>query len=529
LKKELNISISPKAAADEILLKTEVSRILSVPETEITTVRIIRRSVDARSRNIKLNLGVEVFIGEEPESNRDFQFDYKNVESAQPVIIVGAGPAGLFAALKFIELGLKPLIFERGKDVSARKRDIAAIHRNEQLNPDSNYGFGEGGAGTFSDGKLYTRSKKRGDVTKILQVFYSHGAQEDILIDAHPHIGTNLLPRIIKSIREFIIQAGGEVHFDSKVVDFIVENDSLTGIKLANGNTHKAKAVVLATGHSARDIYYLLREKGIHLEAKNFAVGIRVEHPQALIDSIQYHRNNRGIYLPPATYSLVEQINDRGVYSFCMCPGGTVVPAATSDNQMVVNGMSPTLRGGEFANSGIVVEVQTDDLKQYGKFREFAGLKFQEEMERKAFEMADRTMFAPAQRLSDFVEGRKSGSLPATSYHPGLKESELNKWLPSFIGSRLQQGFLQMGRKARGFITDQAVVIGVETRTSSPIRIPRDPDSFEHVKIRRLFPCGEGAGYAGGIVSSAIDGERCAEKVAIALGVLPDVEIPKGL
>jgi uncharacterized protein len=526
LKKEINISISPKAAEDEALLKTEVSRILSVPETDINSVRVVRRSVDARGRNIKMNLGVEVFIGEAPDLNRSFQFDYKNVVSSEPVIIVGAGPAGLFAALKLIELGLKPILFERGKDVSARKRDIAAIHRNEPVNPDSNYGFGEGGAGTFSDGKLYTRSKKRGDVTKILQVLFMHGAQEDILVDAHPHIGTNLLPRVIKSIREFIIQAGGEIHFESRVVDFLINDDSVVGIKLASGNIQKAKAVILATGHSARDIYYLLREKGIHLEAKNFAVGVRVEHPQELIDSIQYKRNNRGMYLPPAIYSFAEQVNGRGVYSFCMCPGGTVVPSATSDNEMVVNGMSSSSRGGQFANSGIVVEVQTEDLKQYSKYREFAGLKFQEDMERKAFEMADRSMFAPAQRLTDFIEGRKSNSLPSTSYHPGLKESDLHRWLPAFIGPRLQQGFAQMGRKAKGFVSDQAVIMGVETRTSSPIRVPRDVDTFEHVKVKRLFPCGEGAGYAGGIVSSAIDGERCAEKVAIALGVLSSVEIP---
>lgn len=525
MKKDVNISLSPEDAANDEIVRKRLAQTLSVDSTEITAFYITRRSVDARGRNLKMNLGVQVYVGEEPSVEAPLNYNYQNVQDRPSVIIVGAGPAGLFAAMRLIEFGLRPVIFERGKDVASRKHDIAAIHRNEGVNPNSNYGFGEGGAGTFSDGKLFTRSKKRGNTTRILQLLHEHGAKPEILIDAHPHIGTNVLPRIVKNIREMIINAGGEVNFNSKVSDLLISGDKVEGVVLENGRVEKAAALILATGHSARDIYNLLQQKNIALEAKNFAVGVRVEHRQSLIDSIQYHQNDRGIYLPPASYSFVEQVKERGVYSFCMCPGGSIVPAATAVGELVVNGMSPSMRNGKFANSGLVVEVRLEDLKQYQKYGAFTGLKFQEELEQKAFEMADRSMLAPAQRLTDFIEGRKSNTLPETSYHPGLSNSELHKWLPSFVAQRLRAGLRQMGNKARGFVNDEASVIGVESRTSSPVRIPRNPDTLAHIELSNLFPCGEGAGYAGGIVSSAIDGERCAEMVAVLMGACSYDEI----
>lgn len=513
MKKEVNICLSPKAAASNEICKAELAKVIGVSPDDITKFTILRRSIDARGRNIKINLGAQVYVNEIPEPEESIAFDYQNVSSKPEVLIVGAGPAGLFAALRLIELGYKPIIIERGKDVSGRKADIAAIHRNEGVNPDSNYGYGEGGAGTFSDGKLYTRSKKRGDTSKILKVLFYHGAQADILIDAHPHIGTNVLPRVITNIRKTILDAGGEIHFNQRVNDFIVENGQVKGLVTHTSDTFKAKAVILATGHSARDIYQLLRNRGIHLEAKNFAVGVRVEHPQQLIDKIQYHGAHRGDYLPAATYSFVEQVNGRGVYSFCMCPGGVIVPAATSANEQVVNGMSPSHRGGLFANSGIVVEVHNEDLRKYSQHREMAGLKFQEDLEKQCYKIAGNSQLAPSQRLADFVKGKYSATLPATSYRPGIESSDLHAWMPSFIAERLQAGFKRFDTKARGFLTNDAIVLGVETRTSSPVRIPRDPETFEHVKMKGIFPCGEGAGYAGGIVSSAVDGEKCAEKV----------------
>ena len=509
--------MSPREAQHTDELKTVVAKNLNIDAAEITHLNVLRRSVDARGRKVRMNVGVEVFIDQTPEETHKIEFEYQNVSHCPEVVIVGAGPAGLFAALRLIELGLKPVIVERGKSVSERKADIAAIHRNEGLNPDSNYGYGEGGAGTFSDGKLYTRSKKRGNVRKVLEVFFFHGAQPEILIDSHPHIGTNVLPRVIKQIRETIINAGGEVHFKRRVNGFIIQNGRVNGVKTVSGETFKGKAVILATGHSARDIYNLLRENGIHLEAKNFAVGVRVEHPQELIDSIQYHRKHRGQYLPPATYSFTEQVAGRGVYSFCMCPGGVIVPAATAENQLVVNGMSPSHRGGRFANSGIVVEVHTEDLKQYAHLREMAGLKFQEDIEAKCFKMAGNSQIAPAQGLHDFVSSKISGSLPETSYRPGIVSSDIHNWIPRFIGERLQSGFMQMDRKAKGFLSNEAIIVGVESRTSSPVRIPRNEETFEHVKMKGLFPCGEGSGYSGGIVSSAVDGESCAEKIAAQL------------
>jgi uncharacterized protein len=515
--KLININVLPWQASDEELIRKEISVIFTISQENINALRIIRRSIDARGKNIKINLGIEVFIDEFPPEKNSLNFEYESVPNNTEVIIVGAGPAGLFAALRLIELGFKPVIIERGKDVSSRKRDIAAIHQNKGVNSDSNYGFGEGGAGTFSDGKLYTRSKKKGDITRILEILNFHGAQDEILIDAHPHIGTNVLPGVIIKIRQTIIDCGGEIHYNSRVTDFLISGNTVLGITLQNGISITAKAVILATGHSARDIYSLLRSRGIHLEAKNFAVGVRVEHPQQLIDSIQYSRSQRGKYLPAASYSFTEQVNGRGVYSFCMCPGGMIVPTATADDQLVVNGMSPSGRNGQFANSGIVVEVRIEDLIHYSRYREFAGLKFQEDLERKCFQMAGYSQIAPAQRLTDFLSRIHSNTLPQTSYHPGLISSDMHQWLSPIIKERLQTGFLQMGRKAKGFVTNEAIIVGVESRTSSPVRIPRNEDTFEHVKFHKLFPCGEGAGYAGGIVSSAIDGERCAEKVAKVL------------
>jgi uncharacterized FAD-dependent dehydrogenase len=515
--KLFNINITPRQASDENLIKVEIANQLRIDLEEIFTFRIVRRSIDARGREIKFNLGIEVFISEFPKDQPEICFDYKNVSTKPEVIIVGAGPSGLFAALRLIELGFKPIIFERGKDVNSRKRDIAAIHRNEGVNPDSNYGFGEGGAGTFSDGKLYTRSKKKGDINKILEVLHFHGAQNEILYEAHPHIGTNVLPDVIKRIRKSIVDSGGEIHFNSRVTGLVKSGYTVNGITLLNGTTFLAKAVILATGHSARDIYLMLRDNGIQIEAKNFAVGVRVEHPQELIDTIQYKRSFRGDYLPAASYSFTEQVNCRGVYSFCMCPGGMIVPASTANGELVLNGMSPSGRGGKFANSGIVVEIRIEDLIQYSRYGELAGLKFQEDIEMNSFKMGGSTQIAPAQRLTDFLRGIHSNSLPETSYHPGVASSDLNHWLPPFVSDRLRLGFEQIGKKARGFITNEALVLGIESRTSSPVRIPRNEDSFEHIKFHKLFPCGEGAGYSGGIVSSAIDGERCAEKVALIM------------
>lgn len=513
MRKIVSIEILPQQINDEKLICSVLQARFGFSREEISGFRIIRKSVDARGKAIKFNLGVEVFLNESLPTELVCHVEYPFVGNETEVLIVGAGPAGLFAALKLIGLGFKPVVLERGKDVSRRKRDIAALHRNERVDPDSNYGFGEGGAGTFSDGKLYTRSKKRGDNSTVLEALYLHGAPKEILTDAHPHIGTNILPRVIGNIRKTILESGGEILFDHRVVDFIVEFDEVKGVVFSNGSKRTAKAVILATGHSAREIYYALHYKGIRLEAKNFAVGVRVEHPQNLIDTIQYKLPSRGEFLPPASYSFVEQVEKRGVYSFCMCPGGMIVPAVTAANEMVVNGMSPSERNGKFANSGFVVEIRKEDLSKYQRFHELAGLKFQEEIEQLAFKMANESMFAPAQRMVDFVSGKASSSLPATSYHPGLLSSDLHRWLPSFIGKRLQEGFVATNKKAKGFLSNDALLVGLESRTSSPIRIPRDEQTFEHVSVKGLFPCGEGAGYAGGIVSSAIDGERCAEKV----------------
>lgn len=514
---DLNLSLSPKEASASSYYIAEVAKKLHVRVDEISHIVERRRSIDARQRNIKINLSVRVYVGEEPKEERE-TYNYPDVSTAPEIIVVGSGPAGLFAALRLIENGYRPIVLERGKDVRERKKDVAQIYRQHLVNPDSNYGFGEGGAGTYSDGKLYTRSKKRGNSLKILEVLVQFGANPDILIDAHPHVGTDKLPRVIENIRKQIISSGGEVHFNSRVEDLLLEGKKCRGVKMANGEVLKARAVILATGHSARDVYEMLQRNEVELEDKSFAVGVRIEHPQALIDSIQYKREERGPYLPAAAYSFVEQVEGRGVYSFCMCPGGFIVPASTSPGEMVVNGMSPSLRNSPFANSGFVVEVRMEDLKKYEKYQEFAGLEFQREIERHCFQLNDGTQFAPAQRISDFVSGKPSSSLPESSFRPGLVSRNLHQELPQAVAEKLQQGIVQINKKSKGFNTAEGIVAAVESRTSSPIRIPRDADTLCHIQIKGLYPCGEGAGYAGGIVSSAIDGERSADAIKNLLG-----------
>jgi len=511
---EIDIVLSPKEASDECFYKPILANKLNVKPGRIKGIKILRKSIDARRRNIKVNLRFKIAIDEKMTSSEGSDFVYENCENSRKVLVVGAGPAGLFAALRLIELGFCPIVLERGKSVADRKKDLGELHRSRQIDPESNYSFGEGGAGTFSDGKLYTRSKKRGNLKKILNVLHFHGAQDDILFDAHPHIGTDVLPKVIVNIRKSIIKAGGEVHFSKKVVDYILDGKNIIGVKVESGDTLMASAVILATGHSARDVYRKLDESGIDIEAKSFAMGVRIEHPQELIDQIQYHNpNGRGKYLPAASYSFVHQVKERGVYSFCMCPGGVIVPAATGEKQQVVNGMSSSNRNTAFANSGMAVEIRTEDLKKYSEYGNLAGLKFQEDLEEQAFLEGGENLTAPAQRMVDFVENKKSDSLPKTSYHPGVVSSEMHKWLPEHIRYRLQEGFKAFGKKSNGYLTNKAVILGVESRTSSPVRIPRDRESLQHISIEGLFPCGEGAGYAGGIVSAAIDGEQCANAV----------------
>lgn len=515
MQKQLQLILTPKEATTISENKALIAQKLNIDSDTITHVKVERKSIDARKRNVKINVYLTVFIDEIPVFENS-KIEYPDVTDKKSVIIVGAGPAGLFSALRLIELGYKPIILERGKTVSERKRDLAKINREHLVDPDSNYAFGEGGAGTFSDGKLYTRSKKRGNTSKILDVLIQHGADKDILVDTHPHIGTNKLPQIIQNIRETILRSGGEIHFQHKVTDFIVDKNTITGV-VAKDIVFESPAVILATGHSARDVYRLLDTKNIALEAKDFAMGVRVEHPQALIDSIQYHCEIRDEYLPAATYSLVSQVNNRGVYSFCMCPGGFIVPAATNPKEIVVNGMSPSKRNSKFANSGMVVQITSEDLKDYADYGILAGLKFQEELEQLAFINGGEGQVAPAQRLADFVKGRLSKTLPETSYHPGIISSPLHFWLPEGIAKRLQEGFKIFDQKMRGYLTNDAIVIGVESRTSSPVRIPRDKTSLKHVSITNLYPAGEGAGYAGGIVSAAVDGERIADEIAKSL------------
>lgn len=480
----------------------------------------LQRSIDARNRNVVVRVKAEV-VPRGKEVVRVFSRDYPDVSKKQEVIVVGAGPAGLFAALRLIEMGLRPVMLERGKDVQSRRRDLAAINKEHIVNPESNYCFGEGGAGTYSDGKLYTRSKKRGDVNKVLHTLVAHGATEEILFDAHPHIGTNKLPVLVTALRQSILEAGGTILFDARVVDILLSPGRVNGVILADGTQVRAAAVVLATGHSARDIFELLHRRSIAMEAKSFALGVRIEHEQRLIDRIQYHcAVDRGPFLPASSYAAVHQANtggrQRGVFSFCMCPGGFIVPAATAPGEVVVNGMSPSRRDSRFANSGIVVAVDEADFPDNRK-SPLAGMWFQAEIERLACSIAGGTQASPAQRMVDFVEGRISATLPATSYQPGIVSSDLGEVLPSFIHDSLRQGLRAFGSKMKGYYTNDAVLLGVESRTSSPVRIPRDPDSLEHIQVKGLFPCGEGAGYAGGIVSAAMDGERCAEAVAAAM------------
>ena len=511
---ELQLRVAPEIAYKELRLLGYVSTKLHIDTNSIKKVQIVKRSIDARQRNVVINLSVKVYINEYPKSELLIEpINYQNVLNETQVIVVGAGPAGLFAALRLIELGLRPIVFERGKDVDSRRKDMARIARENIVDPDSNYCFGEGGAGAYSDGKLYTRSKKRGSVEKILSVFHQHGASQDILIDAHPHIGTDKLPNVIKAMRNTIIQCGGEVHFSTKVTDLLLKNDKIIGVECQDGRSFNGP-VILATGHSARDVYNLLKERNITIESKGLAIGVRLEHPQHLIDCIQYHsKNGRGKYLPAAEYSMLTRVDGRAVYSFCMCPGGFIIPAASGQNQLVVNGMSPSNRGTKWANSGMVVEIHPEDIPEYDQYGALKMMKFQEDIERKFFENSNNTQNAPAQRMIDFVESRDSKSLPPTSYAPGIHCARIDKLLPHNIAKRLQQGFKDFGRKSKGFLTNEAVIIGDETRTSSPIRIPRNKEDLMHININGLFPCGEGAGYAGGIVSAAIDGERCADAV----------------
>jgi uncharacterized protein len=519
--KLVQINLSPAAAADDTQIKKIAASLAGVNVSEKVSVRIIKRSVDARKKNIRINLSVEVIAGEESQLQKISPFLPKDVSGSREVIIVGAGPAGLFAALRLIELGLRPVILERGRDVSSRKKDIARISREHVVDPESNYCFGEGGAGTYSDGKLYTRSKKRGDNTRVLELLCLHGANENILYEAHPHLGTDKLPRIISGIRQSILDAGGIFMLEKKVTDFIIDGDSIKGVIAGDNEKILSDLVILATGHSARDIYELLQKHKIDLEIKSFAVGVRVEHPQELIDKLQYHGNPRGEFLPAASYSMAKQIEGRGVYSFCMCPGGFIVPSATSQEEVVVNGMSPSGRNSPYANSGIVVEIKPEDLIKYGNFKELAGLEFQKELEREAWKNGGHTQRAPAQRLADFVSGVTSESLPKVSYFPGVASSPLHNWLPKSIGRRLREGLKQFGSLMKGYLTNEAVILGVESRTSSTVRIPRDTESMQHLRISGLYPCGEGSGYAGGIVSSAVDGMRAAEAIALKLKSKP--------
>ncbi|NNE01854.1 MAG: FAD-binding protein [Eudoraea sp.] len=515
--KNIQVRVSLKEEGQEGILMLKAAQFLGIPETDFT-LKVLRKSIDARKQTIYFNYKLAVYSkGETPESST-YSFDYNDVSKAKPIHIIGFGPAGMWAALRCLELGYKPIVLERGKNVQQRRRDIKAINRDHIVHEDSNYCFGEGGAGTYSDGKLYTRSLKRGDVRRIFESLVHHGATEQILIDAHPHIGTNKLPKIVQNIRETILRFGGEVHFETKVTDLIIARNQLNAIVLQNGNEMQVSRVILATGHSARDIFYLLHKKDIALKAKSFAMGVRVEHPQHIIDAIQYHcKGTRNELLPPAAYSLVHQVKNRGVYSFCMCPGGFIVPAATAPGEVVVNGMSPSKRNNLYANSGIVVEINVEeDLPKYEKYGVLKGLEYQKNLERLAFTAGGRTQTAPAQRLTDFVEGTLSPDLNSTSYQPGLKSAPLHSLLPKLIGSRLRTGFAAFGKKMNGYYTAEANIVGVESRTSSPVNIPRN-EQLEHPQINGLFPCGEGGGYAGGIVSAAMDGERCAEAAVAGL------------
>jgi len=557
---EHQIRVLPEQAVNEQSIKLFISKDKGIDARTIKAIRVLKRSIDARQRTIFVNLKVRLYINELPQDEEFVRTKYNNVEGKPQVIVVGAGPGGLFAALRLIELGLRPIVVERGKNVRDRKVDIAKISREHKVDPESNYSFGEGGAGAYSDGKLYTRSKKRGNVDKILNVFCQHGASTSILVDAHPHIGTDKLPRVIENMRNTILECGGEVHFETRMDALIIEKNQVVGIETNTGKTFRGP-VILATGHSARDVYRWLHANGVTLEAKGIAVGVRLEHPSHLIDQIQYHnRNGRGKYLPAAEYSFVTQVDGRGVYSFCMCPGGFVVPAASGPHQIVVNGMSPSNRGGKWSNSGMVVELRPEDLMNdelssfvcqnsviqseaknlgnikvdateilppFGRLNDnkeesihpLAMMHLQEALEASCWQQGNMRQTAPSQRMVDFTRKKLSYDLPASSYSPGLVSSPLHFWMPNFISDRLNKGFQQFGRTSHGFLTNEAVMIGMETRTSAPVRIVRDNETLQHVTISGLFPCGEGAGYAGGIVSAGVDGERCAEAVANYLNI----------
>lgn len=535
MQKIVSLKLLPSEARNEQLVKQYLSKVESVKLTAVSGYTILKSSIDARGKQAWVNLSVQAFINEPYQIRSLMSFHFNDVSKAQKkVIIIGAGPAGLFAALKLVEAGIKPVLLERGKEVRARRRDLAALNKEGEVNPESNYCFGEGGAGTYSDGKLYTRSSKRGDVNRILNLFVHFGAEEKILYESHPHIGTNKLPTIITAIREQLIRCGAEVLFEKKVVGFITKDDEVKGVRTADGNMFEANAFILATGHSARDIFQLLYANKIYIESKPFALGVRVEHPQSLIDSSQYHCDSRGEYLPPASYNLVQQVNGKGVFSFCMCPGGIIAPAATNPGELVVNGWSPSKRNNPYANSGIVVTVEKEDAKKY--FEKSVGeqgrklkpirnsdnnplllMEFQQDVERKAFLAGGGKLVAPAQRLTDFTENKISPSLPPCSYLPGIHSTGLKDVLPPFIHQSLQQAFKEFGKKLKGYLTNDAVVVATESRTSSPVRIPRDATSLQHPQLKNLYPCGEGAGYAGGIVSAAMDGERVVDQLILVL------------
>ncbi len=511
----IQLSVLPEIAANIELLRELLEEELNASTFEF---KILKRSIDARRKPVTINLKVEVYLDGESIPETVVEKKYQDVKDAKSVLVVGFGPAGMFAALKLIELGLKPIILERGKDVRSRRRDLAAINKEHIVNPESNYCFGEGGAGTYSDGKLYTRSKKRGDVNAILATLVAHGASADIMVDAHPHIGTNKLPKVVTEMRETILKYGGEIMFDTKLTDILIKDNQVKGVVTQNGDEILSNNLILATGHSARDIFHLLNDKGIAIESKPFALGIRVEHPQDLIDTIQYHSKKKSDFLPPASYKLVQQVKQRGVFSFCMCPGGIIAPCATAPGEIVTNGWSPSKRNNPYANSGIVVTVEEEDLEPFKKYGALAGLELQKSIEKKAYDIAGNKdnsgQFAPAQRLADYIKGKVSTDLPDCSYTPGVVSAPVHEILPKEITRRLQEGFTMFGHKMKGYLHPDAIVVGVESRTSSPVKIPRNRETYQHPDIKGLFPCGEGAGYAGGIVSAAIDGEKCAEAIA---------------
>jgi len=517
--KIISISLSPAEAADERSIKKSIAAELALSAKRITGYNIQKRSIDARSRQAKVILQLEVFIDQQVQQPWAFNPQLRDVSHAPHVVIVGAGPAGLFAALRLINLGIKPIVIERGKDVRSRRRDLAVMNKEGIVNPESNYCFGEGGAGTYSDGKLYTRSTKRGNVQRILQLFHHFGAEENILYEAHPHIGTNKLPQIITAIREQIIACGAEVHFNKKLTDIVLDRDNIIAIKTADGDTIACTSIILATGHSARDVFSLLHAKNILVEAKPFALGVRIEHPQQLIDQAQYHCTVRDAYLPPASYSLVSQEQGRGVFSFCMCPGGIIAPAATSPGEIVVNGWSPSKRNNPFANSGTVVAVDEKDFSAYGFSGPLAGMYYQQMVEQKAFQVGGGHLVAPAQRMVDFTEGKISSTLPACSYLPGVATASIQDVLPVAVHTALKKAMLSFGKKMKGYYTNEALLVATESRTSSPVRVPRDKETLQHPQINGLYPCAEGAGYAGGIVSAAIDGERIAELIAAKMSL----------